>query len=94
MSRRRKRQTEEAPPQLPIGAALGIHADAVYRAEAVRAALGLGASAIRREWRAGRLKIRRRCNRNYILGRDLIEWLEAGELPSPSLRLRDDDPAA
>lgn len=73
-------------PSPAIAPSLAIRADSVYRADVVRAILGLGANALRAEWRAGRLRILRRCNRNFILGRDLIAWLDGGELPSPAQR--------
>jgi hypothetical protein len=88
----RRRNAERAaangatPAALLIGPALAIDPNAVYRPEALRAALGLGASALRAEWRRGALRIIRRCNRNYILGKDIIAWLDGGELPSPAHR--------
>lgn len=72
------------PPAAPP--AIALRADGIYPMALVRAALALGAGALRREWRAGRLRILRRCNRNFILGRDLIAWLDGGELPSPANR--------
>lgn len=85
--RRQRNAIEEAPPAPSIAPALVIDPNAVYRTEAVRAAFGLGASALRAEWRAGRLRIIRRCNRNFILGKDILRWLDSGELPSPAHRL-------
>lgn len=82
---RRRRSTQEAVAP-PIAATLAIRADSIYRADAVRAALGLGAGALREEWRASRLRILRRCNRNFILGKDILAWLDGGELPSPAHR--------
>lgn len=100
---RRKRTIDKADapdesdaPQVAVTIAptLDIRADGIYRPEQVRAALGLGSSALRAEWRAGRLRIVRRCKRNYIIGRDLIAWLDAGELPSPANRRQHDHTAA
>jgi hypothetical protein len=57
-----------------------IEPNTVYVAEYVRAALRLKASSLRSEWRAGRLRVLRRCGRNFFLGRDLLAWLSGGEL--------------
>jgi hypothetical protein len=59
-----------------------IDPNAVYRPQQVIAALGLRGSSLRSEWRAGRLRVVRRCGKNYLLGRDLLAWLDAGELPA------------
>ena len=59
---------------------LHIDPNAVYRPQQVIAALGLRDSSLRSEWRAGRLRVVRRCGKNYLLGRDLLAWLDAGEL--------------
>src|SRR5262249_53509674 len=56
---------------------------AVFTADEVRRALRLKASTIRRELREGRLRVSKRAGRYYILGRWLLEWIEAGELPRP-----------
>ena len=77
----------EAPPPVPaplIAPVLNLLAEAVYLPEQIRIALRLRASSLRSEWRAGRLRIVRRCGRNFILGRDLLHWLEGGDLPSPA----------
>jgi hypothetical protein len=74
----RKTVTETAT--LP---ALDIRPDGVYRPAQIQAALGLGGRALRAEWRAGRLRVVRRCNRNFLLGRDVLEWLDSGALPTP-----------
>jgi hypothetical protein len=80
--RRRAEQTK--PP--PIAPALDLSPTAIYRPDDVIRALGLRASSLRTEWRAGRLRIIRRCGKNYLLGRDLLRWLDGGELPSPAHR--------
>jgi hypothetical protein len=85
MSKSRKGSSDSLPAD-PILPALDIHPEAVYRPEQIRIALGLQASSLRSEWRAGRLRVVRRCGRNYILGSDLLSWLDAGELPSPADR--------
>jgi hypothetical protein len=52
----------------------------IYSTGAVIAALGLRASSLRTEWRAGRLRVVRRCGKNYLLGKDVLAWLDGGEL--------------
>jgi hypothetical protein len=81
----RKRHTDDAPatPPAPILPALDIHQDGIYRPVQIAAALGLGARALRGEWRAGRLRVIRRCNKNFLVGRDVLEWLSTGALPAP-----------
>ena len=63
--------------------ALDIRPEGIYLPAQVRAALNLRASSLRSEWRAGRLRIIRRCGRNYLLGRDVLKWLDGGEVPAP-----------
>jgi hypothetical protein len=55
-----------------------IDPNAVYDLVTVRAALGLKLSTIRTAWRRQGLKISRRAGKVYILGRWLLDWLEAG----------------
>jgi hypothetical protein len=57
-----------------------IDPNAIYTIDAARAALRLTATTIRRELRLGRLKVSKRAGRYYVLGRWLLEWLEAGEV--------------
>jgi hypothetical protein len=75
-----------APSVSPIAPTLDLRPDAVYLPSQVIAALGLRASSLRSEWRAGRLRVVRRCGKNYLLGKDLLAWLNGGELPSPAHR--------
>jgi hypothetical protein len=56
-----------------------IHPCGIYTPRFVQAALGLRASSLRSEWRAGRLRVVKRCGRNFLLGKDVIAWLDAGE---------------
>jgi hypothetical protein len=93
MPKRRKESSDSIPADL-ILPALDIKPEAVYRPEQVRVALALRASSLRREWRAGRLRVVRRCGRNYIIGRDLLRWLDGGELLSPASRQRPSTTAA
>jgi hypothetical protein len=72
-----------ARPTLP---ALDIHPDGIYRPADVIRALGLRVSSLRTEWRRGRLRIVRRCGKNYLIGRDILAWLDTGELPSPAAK--------
>jgi hypothetical protein len=80
--------SDDATPTLPapILPALAIDPHGIYRPAQIQAALGLGGRALRAEWRAGRLRIVRRCNRNFILGSDVLAWLDAGTLPAPRRR--------
>jgi hypothetical protein len=52
----------------------------VYRPDWLQKALGLPRSTLRREIRQGRLAVSRRANRYFILGRQLLDWLDAGEV--------------
>jgi hypothetical protein len=81
----RKRHTDDAPSTPPAATlpALDIRPDGVYRPAQIQQALGLGGRALRAEWRAGRLRVCRRCGRNFLLGRDVLEWLTSGTLPAP-----------
>jgi hypothetical protein len=83
-----RRRTDDAPstPPAPILPILAIDRDGIYRATEIQTALKLGARALRAEWRAGRLRVIRRCNKNFLLGSDILEWLSAGALPSPRRR--------
>jgi len=86
MARRTKSQAAQAPPP-PILPALDLRPDAVYRPEQIRTALGLRVSSLRTEWRQGRLRVVRRCGRNYLIGRDVLDWLNGGEVPPPKGQL-------
>jgi hypothetical protein len=86
MPRPRSPQEDEQKEAAPILPALAIDPNGIYRASQIQAALGLGSRALRAEWRAGRLRIVRRCNRNFLLGRDVLEWLNSGVLPAPGRR--------
>lgn len=54
--------------------------NAVYGVSEAQAALRLKKSTIRREVKAGRLRVSKRAGRYFILGQWLIEWIEGGEL--------------
>jgi hypothetical protein len=43
--------------------------------------LGLRQSSLRREIRAGRLSVNKRCGKYFFLGEQLLDWLRGGELP-------------
>jgi hypothetical protein len=75
--------TAALPPTKPV---LDIRQDGVYLPRQIIAALGLRSSSLRSEWRAGRLRIVRRCGRNYLIGKDVLSWLVGGELASPARR--------
>lgn len=83
MGRRKAPAVETAPSPSPIVPALDLRPDGVYLPRQVQAALGLRASSLRTEWRRGRLRIVRRCGRNYLLGRDVLAWLAGGEVVPP-----------
>jgi hypothetical protein len=87
---------EAAPPlPSPIMPALDIRPDGVYLAEQIRTALRLRASSLKSEWRRGTLRVVRRCGRNFYLGRDLLDWLNRGELAAPERQARvAEEPAA
>jgi hypothetical protein len=55
-----------------------IAADAIYTLDALRARLRLGAAAMRTARRNG-LKVRQLGRCKFVIGRDLIEWLERQE---------------
>jgi hypothetical protein len=57
-----------------------IHPTAVYTLAAAARALGLRRHTLPREVRAGRLRVCKRAGAHYVLGRWLLEWLEAGEV--------------
>jgi len=76
----------EVPTALP--AVHEIRGTAVYGVDDARRILRLKQSTIRREVREQRLRVSKRAGRYFILGRWLIEWIEAGELkrrrPAPT----------
>lgn len=84
MPRTRKPPSDEASPSTQIVPVLDIRPDGIYRSSQIQQALGLGARALRAEWREGRLRVIRRCRKNFLLGRDVLTWLDAGELLSPA----------
>jgi hypothetical protein len=53
----------------------------VYFVDTFQRLFRLRKSSVRREARAGRLRLAKRCGRYFILGAWILEWLEAGELP-------------
>lgn len=56
-----------------------INPSAIYTLDDL-ARIGVKASAVRREHRAGRLRISKRLGRYFVLGAWLLEWIEAGEM--------------
>jgi hypothetical protein len=65
-----------APP-LPLPHV--IDPNAVYNVEAAQRCLHLRKRTIALEHKAGRLRVAKRAGRYYLLGKWLLEWLEAGE---------------
>ena len=57
-----------------------IHPTSVYLVGDAQKLLCLRPSSVRREVRAGRLRIAKRCGRYYLLGAWILEWIEKGEL--------------
>jgi hypothetical protein len=53
---------------------------AVYSIEQAQAALGLKRTTLAREIRLGRLRVARRGGKYLVLGKWLLQWIEAGEL--------------
>jgi hypothetical protein len=52
----------------------------VYGVEDAIRVFRLKKSTVRREIREGRLRVSKRAGRYYLLGRWLLEWIEAGEV--------------
>jgi hypothetical protein len=52
----------------------------VYFVDTFQRLFRLKTSSVRREVREGRLRIAKRCNRYYLLGTWILEWIEAGEV--------------
>jgi hypothetical protein len=85
------KKSSPAETTVPGVAGFKIDEHSVYLPTEIQAALRLRPSSLRTEWRRGRLTIRRRCGRNFILGSDLIVWLRGGELRRRSARIDDSD---
>jgi hypothetical protein len=64
-----------APPVVRV-----IPAESIFRLHELRAVLGLPMTTLRREARAGRLRVARRAGWYWTLGTWVREWLEAGEV--------------
>src|SRR5262249_44987517 len=67
-------------PRQQVEAPAVIHVNAVYTARQLVAALGLRQSTIRREVKAGRLRVSKRAGRYFFLGQFVLEWLQSGEI--------------
>ncbi len=76
----RSRTRPPEPTVLPAVHVHVIHENAVYFLDDAIKIFRLKKSTIRREVRDCRLRISKRAGRYYLLGKWLIEWLEAGEL--------------
>jgi hypothetical protein len=69
------------PPSVAAAPAVRvIPPEAVFRLHELRAVLGLPMTTLRREARAGRLRVARRAGWYGTLGSWVREWLEAGEV--------------
>jgi hypothetical protein len=67
----------------PAAAAPVVHtidARSLYFPDTLQAIFRLRKSTIRREWKAGRLRISKRAGRYYVLGEWILEWLRGGEI--------------
>ena len=53
---------------------------AIYDRASIRTLWGIPDRSISREIRLGRLTVYQRCNRQWFLGADLLEWLKAGRV--------------
>jgi len=69
-----------AAPRVQPPAVHIIEPTAVYLLEDAIRIFRLKKSTIRRELREGRLRVSKRAGRYYLLGRWLLEWIEAGEI--------------
>jgi hypothetical protein len=67
---------ESAAPPIHV-----IAPTAVYSVDDARRLLRLKQSSVRREVRAGRLRVSKRCGRYFLLGQWLLAWIREGELP-------------
>jgi hypothetical protein len=65
---------------LPMAEPHLIHPHAVYQLDSARRALRLTRTTVRREIRLGRLRVAKRAGKYFILGKWLLQWLEAGEI--------------
>jgi len=72
---------ESAPP---VVKAHVLYPTAVYRSGQLARLLGLAATTLRREKRAGRIRYSRRAGRDFYLGQWVLEWLQAGEVSRPA----------
>lgn len=82
----RRKPPPDTPPDTPPATPppVILHPTAVYTVPQLRAALGLTASTVRHEVRAGRLRVARRAGRYWMLGAWVLEWIEGGELSRSS----------
>jgi hypothetical protein len=76
----RKRRTPAQPEAPALPPVHVIHPDAIYFLDQVKVLFRLSDSTVRRELREHRLRVSKRAGRYFLLGKWLIQWLEAGEL--------------
>jgi hypothetical protein len=65
--------------QNPAAVTCTVEPTGVYALAAAGAMLGLPRSCLPREVRLGRLRVSKRAGRYWVIGKWLLEWLEAGE---------------
>lgn len=70
----RGKVTEAAPPPLAI------EPNTLFTATALRQALGLKPSSLRRAIREYALVASKRCGKYFFLGADILDWLRRGRL--------------
>jgi hypothetical protein len=64
----------------PTSSVHTIEPNGLYAVRNAYRVLGLTKTTLRREIRAGRLRVAERGGRHFVLGRWLLEWLEGGEV--------------
>jgi hypothetical protein len=77
-------KTHISPRPAKAAGPVPIDPRAIYYAEDLERLLGLSRDALRRERRAGRLRVARRLGRYHVLGQWILEWVRTGELPRKS----------
>ena len=74
-----RRPDASMSPAASPSAAPVIEPNAVYMLDVLQATLRLRRSTVRREWKAGRLRVAKSAGRYYVLGEWVLEWLRGGE---------------
>jgi hypothetical protein len=77
---------------LPVPEVHEIRAGNIYTTDSFRRVFGLRQSSLRREVREGRLKVYKRCGKYFILGDQVLAWLQGGELQRRGRDVREGAP--